>query len=275
MHQSHRLGLIAGALALTSVLAFADNTQAPAAAPAAPITGPIVVNGQTISKDRFEFLMREMTNAGQQDTPELRENVRKNLIVTAVLAQEAVKQGVEKDAEVEARLEMSRQSVLARGLVMQYLKKNPVSDDQVKALYEKEKPKMTSRETKLRHILVKDEKQANKILAELKKGKKFEELADKYTEDPSGKGQGGDLGWVNLERVNFDPAFLAGVTPLSKGQITPKAVKSSFGYHIIQKQDERENAPPLAQLEPQLKRQLESEIVEKYIETLRAKADIK
>lgn len=270
MQYSHRLGLIAGALALTSAIAFAENAQAPAA-PAA--NKPIVVNGVTIGSDKIEFLIREMTANGQPDSPELRDNVRKQLVTSLILSQEAVKNGVDKEADVAARMELMRQSILARAQVMSYLKTNPITDDKLKALYEERKAAQTSHEVKARHILVKTEAEAKTVLAALKKGKKFEDLAKKHSLDPGSKDNGGELGWQNP--ATYVPEFSEALTKLEKGQISPNAVKTSFGFHIIQKQDERENAPSLEQMKPHLQRELEGQMVEKYIESLRAKADIK
>lgn len=218
MHYSRRLGLIAGALALTSAIAFAEDAQAPASqAPASP-TKPIVVNGVTISPERFDFLIREMTNAGQPDSPELRENVRRQLIDSVLLSQQAVKAGLDKEADVQARLELSRQGILARAQVGAWMKSHPVTDEVLKSLYEKKKPELTSKETKVRHILVDTEKQANKILADLKKGKKFEDLAKLYTKDEGSKATGGDLGWMGkgLMRASIEKAALA----LKPGQVS-------------------------------------------------------
>ena len=269
MHYSHRLGLIAGALALTSALAFAETAQAPATAPAKPI----VVNGVTISADQFEFLMKEMTSSGQQDSPELRENVRKQLIYSIVLAQEATKQGLDKTPDVATRLELSRQGILARAQVMNWLKANPVDEDKLKALYNEKKNEQTSHEVKARHILVKTEAEAKTVLAALKKGKKFEDLAKRYSLDPGSKENGGDLGWQNP--ATYVPEFSEALGKMEKGQITKIAIKTSFGYHIIQKQDERQNAPTLEQMKPQLQRELEGKMIEAYIDGLRSKADIK
>lgn len=276
MQYSHRLGLIAGALALTSAIAVADNALAPAAAPAsAPVAAPqaVTVNGTTIGADKFEFLVKEMTANGMPDSPELRENVRKQLVTSLILAQEAMKNGVDKQPDVAARMELMQQSILARAQVMAWLKANPITEAQIKAKYEERKEAQTTHEIKARHILVKTEAQARKLLAELKKGKKFEELAKKHSEDPGSKGTGGDLGWGDPNA--YVPEFSEALKQLENGQISPTPVKTQYGFHIIQKQDERRNAPPLEQLKPQIQRELEGEMVEKYIESLRAKAVIK
>ena len=266
MQYSHRLGLIVSAFALTSALAIADTAQAPA------VQAPAVVNGTVIGNEKIDFLAKQAVAAGQQDTPELRASIRDNLVTSLILSQEALKQGLDKEVDVVNSLEMSRQAILARAIIQKEIKNNPITDDKLKAKYEELKPQIVSKEVMARHILVKTEAEAKKILADLKKGKKFEVLA-KQSMDPGSKDKGGELGWANPS--NYVPEFSEALAKLEKGQITPEAVKSNYGYHIIQKQDERENAPPMDQLKPQLQRQLESEIVEAYVKALRAKADIK
>lgn len=266
MQHAYRLGLIVSALALSSALSIAETAPAPTAA------APAVVNGITIGNEKVEFLAKQAVAAGQQDTPELRNSIRENLITSLILSQEAQKQGLEKDTDVVSSLEMSRQAILARALIQKQLKANPISDEKLKAKYEEMKPQIVSKEVMARHILVKTEDEAKKILAALKKGKKFEDLA-KQSMDPGSKDKGGELGWANPS--NYVPEFSEALAKLEKGQITPTAVKTNYGFHIIQKQDERENAPPMDQLKPQLQRQLESETVEAYVKALRAKADIK
>lgn len=266
MQHAYRLGLIVSALALSSALSIAETAPAPVAA------APAVVNGITIGNEKIEFLAKQAVASGQQDTPELRNSIRENLITSLILSQEAQKQGLEKDSDVMSSLEMSRQAILARALIQKQIKANPISDEKLKAKYEEMKPQIVSKEVMARHILVKTEDEAKKILAALKKGKKFEDLA-KQSMDPGSKDKGGELGWANPS--NYVPEFSEALAKLEKGQITPAPVKTNYGYHIIQKQDERENAPPMDQLKPQLQRQLESETVEAYVKALRAKADIK
>jgi len=265
MQYTRRLGSVISALALTSTLAMADTAPTPTPTPAA-------VDGVTVSIEKIEFMAKQAVASGQHDTPELREGIRDNLITTMLLAQEAKKRGLEADAEVLNNLDMARNSILARALIQNELKSNPIDEEKLKAKYEEIKPQVANKEVMARHILVKTEGQAKKILVALKKGKKFEELA-KQSLDPGSKEKGGDLGWANPS--DYVPEFSAALAKLEKGQTTPAAVKTNFGYHIIQKQDERENTPTFDQLKPQLLRQMESETVEAFVKGIRAKADLK
>lgn len=90
----------------------------------------------------------------------------------------------------------------------------------------------TQRELNISHILVKTEKEANDIIAQLKKGADFAKLAKEKSTDEGSAAQGGELGWVN-QSTNFVPEFLNAAMALKPGQLTEKPVKSEYGYHII------------------------------------------
>lgn len=247
------------------------EAKADAAAPAA--AKPVAtVNGVAIPAQRLEMLLKEAQARGQKDSPEMQANFRDSLITTEVLVQEAIKQGVDKKEEVKAQMEMIRSAVLYKNLIQSYVETHPITDEALKAKYEELKPQMMSKEFKARHILVEKEADAKKVLEQLKKGKKFEDLAKQFSKDPGSKDLGGDLGWQNP--ANFVPAFSEAMTKLQKGQITQAPVKTDYGFHVIQLQDARENAPTMDQVRPQLQNQLQSELVKKYVDGLRAAAKI-
>lgn len=202
-----------------------------------------VVNGVAIPSARMDYVLKAQAQQGQQDTPELRKQVREVLITRELLAQEAVKQGLDKDAGVIAGMEMARQEFLIRAYFDDFVKKNQPSEDDVKAEYERVKAAQTAggvkQEFKSRHILMKDEKKAKSVLQQLIKanGKNFAALAKKYSEDAGSKGQGGDLDWS--DGSNFVPEFGAALTKLKKGEFTHELVKTKYGYHIILVDDVR------------------------------------
>lgn len=109
-----------------------------------------------------------------------------------------------------------------------------ISDQEIKDYYERYKDRYKiPEEIRASHILVKDENTALKVLDELKKGKKFEDLASKYSTDPGSKNNGGDLGFFSKGRM-VKP-FEDAVWSLKDGEITKKPVKTDFGYHIIKR----------------------------------------
>src|SRR5690606_21991781 len=134
-------------------------------------------------------------------------------------------------------LELARQSVLIRGLFNDFLAKHPISDEQLKAEYEKIKASSQQEEYRAHHILVKEEQQAKDIIARLGKGESFEEIAKKDSLDPGSGANGGDLGWAGAD--SYVQPFADALTKLKKGDTTREPVQSSFGWHVIRLDDTR------------------------------------
>lgn len=267
-------------LGLSSLVAItACNAQEPAkAAPAAPAAAatdsekPPVVNGVTIPKARMDFLLKQGAAQGQADNPQLRQSIRDNLIIQELISQEAAKKGMEKDGEVAVQIELARQNVLVRAYIQDYLKNTPVSDDALKGEYDKIKSQMGDKEYKARHILVDKEEEAKDIIAKLKKGEKFEKLAEK-SKDPGSKANGGDLGWA--PPANYVPSFSEAMVKLQKGKYTTEPVKSQFGYHVIQLEDTREmKAPGFDEVKNNLRQRLQQQQIDKMIADMKTKAKI-
>ena len=266
-------------LGLSSLVAIpACNAQEPAKAAAAPAAAatdndkPPVVNGVTIPKARMDFLLKQGAAQGQPDSPEMRKNIRDNLIIQEVLSQEAAKKGMEKDSDVAVQIELARQNVLVRAYIQDYLKHNPATDDTLKSEYDKIKAQMGDKEYKARHILVDKEEEAKDIIAKLKKGEKFEKLVDK-SKDPGSKANGGDLGWA--PPANYVKPFSDAMIKLQKGKYTTEPVKSQFGYHVIQLDDTREmKAPGFDEVKNNLRQRLQQQQIDKMIADMKAKAKI-
>ena len=232
----------------------------------------VTVNGTAVSQSLANVFIAEQKAQGAQETPELKNAVREELIRRELLLQEAKKAGIDKNAEVTAQAEAMRQSIIIRSFVQDYAKKHPISDAQLKAQYDAIKAQLGSTEYKASHILVKDEADAKAIIDNLKKGAKFDELA-KQSIDPGSKDKGGDLGWSSAG--NFVKPFAEALTGLSKDKYTETPVKSEFGYHVIQLEDTRPLAsPPFDEVKPRLLQQAQSQQIGKMVEELRAKAKV-
>jgi len=239
-----------------------------------------VVNGVAIPQAQMDFILKRQTEQGAQDTPELRGKIRDFLVQKEILAQEAAKQGVDKDADYQNALEMSKKDLLGGMFVSGYLKKNPVTDADMHAEYDKGKAeydKMAATSPEAieyhpRHILVKTEAEAKAILAQLSKGKSFEELAKKNSLDGS-KDQGGDLGWVQTK--GLVPEFGDAMAKLNKGQISSAPVKTQFGYHIIQLVEKRVRPfPSFEEVKAQIEQKMQREQLDKLFADLRGKAKV-
>jgi peptidyl-prolyl cis-trans isomerase C len=242
-----------------------DQSKTPVAA---------TVNGTVINQSRVDMLAKQGAAQGQPDNPEMRKKIIDQLSIQLLLSQESVKKGIDKNPEVSDQMDLTRQSILANAYIQDYLKNNPVSDEMVKAEYEKVKEKMSGNEYKARHILVDKEADAKDIIAKLKKNPKaFATLAKEKSKDSGSKASGGDLGWFDPRAMV--PEFGAALTKLTKGKFTEEPIKTQFGYHVILLEDTRPKIfPPLDQVKQQLQQQIQQQNVQKLFDDLKAKAKI-
>ena len=232
-----------------------------------------IVNGKAVPKARMDALAQQLAAAGRPVTPEMQSQLRDEVVAREVFMQEAQKQGLDATEDYKNQLELARQAILIRALFENYRKTNPVSDADVKAEYDKFVAANGGKEYKARHILVETEDQAKKIMADLKKGAKFEDIAKKQSKDPGSGANGGDLDWANP--ANFVPEFSEAMIKLKKGETTPAPIKTQFGWHIIRVDDIRQaQLPKMEDVKPQITQQLQQQRLQKYQEDLRAKAKI-
>lgn len=242
---------------------------------AAPVFAQNVatVNGKPIPAARVDQMVKQVVAQGRAtDSPQLREMIKKDLIGREVLIQEADKQNVGGRPEVKAAIDNARQSIIINAMLADYVKKNPVKDADIKAEYDKAKAAAPDKEYHARHILVEKEDDAKAIIAKLKGGAKFEELA-KQSKDPGSAAQGGDLGWTDPAR--FVPEFSKAMTSLQKGAITETPVKTQYGYHVIKLEETRPlTIPPLEQVKQQVAEQVQQRKLAEYRESLLKKAKI-
>lgn len=232
-----------------------------------------IVNGKPVPKARMEVLAQQLAAAGRPVTPEMQDQLREEVITREVFMQEAQKQGLDRSDEFKAQMELARQAILIRQLFDNYRKTNPVTDAEIKAEYDKIAAANSGKEYHARHILVPTEDEANKIMAELKKGAKFEDLAKKYSKDPGSGANGGDLDWTTP--ASLVPEFSQAMVKLKKGETTAAPVKSEFGWHIIRLDDTREmQFPKLDEVKAQLTQQMQQQKLQKFQEELRSKARV-
>ena len=232
-----------------------------------------IVNGKAVPKARMDALAQQLAAAGRPVTPEMQGQLREEIVAREVFMQEAQKQGLDATEDYKNQLELARQAILIRALFENYRKTNPVSDADVKAEYDKFVAANGGKEYKARHILVETEDQAKKIMADLKKGAKFEDIAKKQSKDPGSGANGGDLDWANP--ANFVPEFSEAMIKLKKGETTPAPIKTQFGWHIIRVDDIRQaQLPKMEDIKPQITQQLQQQRLQKFQEDLRAKAKI-
>ncbi|HTI18710.1 MAG TPA: peptidylprolyl isomerase [Trinickia sp.] len=232
-----------------------------------------VVNGTAIPKSRADALVAQLVKQGQADTPQLQQAVRDELINREILMQEAVRENIPARPDVKAQVAVAEQTVVLRALIEEYLSKNKPTDAEVKARYDQLVKQAGGNELHLHHILVDNEQQANDLIAKIKAGAKFEDLAKQYSKDPGSAKNGGDLDWSNPSA--YVPEFGKAAEQLKKGQMTQTPVHTQFGWHIIRLDDTRPiTPPPLDQVKPQIVQQLQQEKLQAFEQSLKAKAKI-
>ena len=249
-------------LALTAMVALPSFAQNVA-----------TVNGKPIPAAKVDQVVKQVVAQGKAtDSPQLREAIKKDLIGREVLIQEADKQGIGTRPDVKNAIDNARQSIIINAMLADYIKKNPVKDADIKAEYDKYKAQVGDKEYHARHILVGTEDEAKQIIAKLKGGAKFEDLA-KQSKDPGSAANGGDLDWASP--ASFVPEFSKAMTSLQKGAITETPVHSQFGWHVIKLEDVRPaKIPPLEEVKQQVAESLQQRKLAAYREELMKKAKI-
>ena len=235
-----------------------------------------VVNGKAVPKARVDALIKNATH-GQPAPPELEAQARDQVVMREIFTQEAEKQGVATSPEYKSQLELVRQTVLINVLFQNWIKNHQVTDAEGQAEYAKLKAEQTGvLEYDARHILVDSEDEAKKLIAQIKAGAKFEDLAKKNSKDTGSAENGGDLDWA--KPTAYVPEFSTALQGLKKGQMTDTPVKTQFGYHIIKLEDTRQaQFPSFDEVKDKVKQQMEQVKLQEYQEGLRkaAKTDYK
>jgi peptidyl-prolyl cis-trans isomerase C len=253
------LGAAAVLIAVSAQGAFAQNVA--------------IVNGKAVPKSRLDALAQQVAKSGRPITPEIQQQMRDAVIAREVFAQEAEKQGLMASDDFKNQMEIARQTVLINVLIDDFKKKNPVTDAELKAEYDKFVAANGGKEYKARHILVDKESDAKAIIAAIKKGAKFEDIAKKQSKDPGSGANGGDLDWANPS--SYVAEFTEAMLKLKKGEMTDVPVKTQFGYHVIRVDDIRTaKLPAFEELKPQIAQQMEQQRLGAYQQGLRDKAKI-
>ena len=259
MHKKFLSGIAAATVMTLALPALAQNLA--------------VVNGKAVPKARMDAMAQQMAKAGRPVTPDMEGQLKDEIIAREIFLQEAQKRGLEGSADYKTQMELARQTILIRELFADYQKNNPVTDAEIQAEYDKFVANNSGKEYKASHILVDKEADAKAIIASIKKGAKFEDIAKKQSKDPGSGAKGGDLDWANP--ASYVSEFTEALIKLSKGKMTETPVKSQFGWHVIRLDDMRQaQLPKLDEVKPQVAQQLQQQKLAKFQEELRAKAKV-
>ena len=251
--------LSAALVALLAAPAFAQNIA--------------VVNGKPVPSARLNALKQQIERSGRPVTDDMLGQLKEELVAREIFMQEARKRGLDASEDYKNQLELARQTILIRELFADFQKKNAVTDAEIQAEYDKFVAANGGKEYRARHILVEPEDQAKALIAEIKKGGKFEELAKKNSKDPGSGANGGDLDWAGAS--SYVAEFSDAMVKLGKGEMSETPVKSQFGWHIIRVDDVRDaQLPKLDEVKPQISQQLQQQKMGQFQEDLRKKARV-
>jgi len=251
--------VMAGLLAFSAQTALAQNIA--------------IVNGKAVPKARLDALAEQVAKAGRPVTPEMQGQLREEVVTREIFMQEAEKRNLAATDEFKVQMELARQTIMIRGLFADFQKTNPVTEAELKAEYNKFVATNGGKEFKARHILVEKESEAVAIIASLKKGGKFDEIAKKQSKDTGSGAKGGDLDWANPG--SYVPEFSEALLKLNKGQTTETPVKTQFGFHVIRVDDTRTaQLPAFDEVKPQISQQMTQQKLAAFQDELRKKAKI-
>ncbi|MGB5102403.1 MAG: peptidylprolyl isomerase [Steroidobacteraceae bacterium] len=264
------LVLIAATALLAACTKPAEDASKATAATAA--TTVATVNGKAISSAVLDTFVQAVTGKPTAEaTEEQKTQLIDQLINMSLAADAAEKDGLAKETDVQARLDLLRMQILAEAASQKYVAAHPVSESELKAEYDAQVANMP-KEYKARHILVETREAAESIIRELAAGGDFAKLAAAESKDGSSK-SGGDLGWFSLQTM-VKP-FGDAVAALEKGQTTQTPVQTEFGFHVIQLEDVRSpEAPAFEDVKPQVEMFSQRKKLQAYLDELRKTAQI-
>ncbi len=196
----------------------------------------VTVNGVPIPDMEARIILEDRRASGATDSPALQNAIRNQLVARELFAQQARKQGLDKDKALLARVRMGGEETLARAYQLDYLSKHQPTDEQLRKEYDSTKLRSGDKEFHLRQVVLATEDEAKGVIARLRGGESLQSLAAS-SRDESSRTRGGDLGWI--AQGNLLPQFAEAVAKLGKGQYTPQAIKSPAGWHVLLLEEQR------------------------------------
>jgi peptidyl-prolyl cis-trans isomerase C len=260
------------AAALLGCLAGPARAQGTATPPADPIVAK--VDGQPIHLSELKDAVGGLpANVRGMPAQTLYPMLLDQMIDARLLVAEARKSGLDKDPAVQRQVAAAEDRALQTAMLNKEVGPS-VTEEAVHARYDQDiAGKPGEEEVHAKHILVDNEAEAKKIIAQLKGGGDFSALAKQYSKDPSGAQQGGDLGFFKKDEMV--PEFAAAAFALQPGQVSPEPVHTQFGWHVILLVERRRAEPPsFDQAHDELRQKMIQEGVQKAVAKARASASV-
>ena len=227
------------------------------------------VNGEAITEIDRDTQSEQFKARGQNATDE---QVIDELVSLELMRQEAIKRGLDSKPSMAAEMKIMQARVLANALLTEFTSEIDMSDEALRAEYDKQIKVADAKEFSASHILLDTEEKAAEVIAELDGGADFAEAAKKYSTGPSGP-NGGSLGW--FDAGTMVPEFSAAVATMEPGKHSAAPVKTQFGFHIIKLEDTRSKEPqPFESVKEQISNVMMRTQVEDFIKSLHDSAEI-
>lgn len=218
------------------------------------------VNGETVPAAYQQGLYDDQISAGRTDSTQLREAVKSLSIERFAVRQAAEKSGIATDPVVLRRIDAAKTQILAQAISADYLKKAPITEEQVRAAYRKAQREYGSTEYHVRQIFVDNEADAKALTAKLaKKPSAFAEYARTDNDNAQLARRSGDMGWVSAS-VYRDPAFKAAILKTKPGS-NAQSFKSKVGWHFLRVEAIRpaQDFPSYEKAKPEIANRLSQE----------------
>lgn len=251
-----------------------NNMAAPAAAEAPAVEGVVIatVNGTPITQSELDVYSGQRKPPNNAPEANSEEVIMKELVALELMRQEGISKGLDKQPKVIATIDQQQRTALAGAAIEEFMTNNPISEEDAMKLYDEQMGSKSNMEFKARHILVKEQAEAEAIVELLDKGSDFSELAKEKSTGPSGA-SGGELGWFT-EGQMVKP-FSEAAAKLEKGQYTKVPVQTQFGWHVIILDDSRESTPiPYDDVKDRIKMLLVNQKLQQHVEAMRSAANI-
>lgn len=233
----------------------------------------VTVNGEVQPFARAELLLREQLSRGVPHTAELESAVRENLVAQVLMAQEAVKAGLDQRPLVQAQIDLARIQVLAQAWQQTVQQELPMSDTDLRAEYGRQVAQLGQAEVQLRHVLLAQETQACDVLERLLAGESLADLAVACSIDEQARQTRGLIDW--MPQGQLLPPLAQAVQGLEPGQHCPQAVQTPLGWHVVLLEGRRAyTPPPFEQVKPQLVQAVQQQRLQERIQSLRRHATV-
>jgi peptidyl-prolyl cis-trans isomerase C len=228
----------------------------------------VTVNGVDIDSTVFDaYLESRFQKPAAQASAEERATVERELTDIYLLTTQPKAEEFAKDPQIKAQLELQYRGTIAQAVARDFVESNPATDAEILAEYETQLEQSSDKQYKARHILVETQSEAQDLVDQLDEGADFQALAKEHSTGPSGP-NGGDLGWFAPDQM-VKP-FADAVVALEDGAYSKAPVQTQFGWHVILREDTRENEPPtLESVRDAIKQRVEQEKFQDYMQGLR------